>query len=135
MQAAGLQSLLDDSLRIEIGMRSAEPSIEHALRQLKEWGAQRLILLPLFPHFSTTTSGTCFLEAREALARLNWNPLVREIINWPDREGYTRLLRQTVDEAIAEAEAERGAETDPIQILFSAHSLPLKIVKLGDPYP
>src|SRR5438477_3660236 len=114
MQAAGLQNLLNDSVRIEIGMRSAEPSIEHALRQLKEWGAKRLVLLPLFPHFSTTTSGTCFEEARDALKRLNWNPLVREITNWPDHEPYARLLRRTVDEIIAEAEAQRDAETDPI---------------------
>jgi ferrochelatase len=135
MQAAGLQNLLDDSLRIEIGMRSAEPSIEHALRQLRDWGAHRLILLPLFPHFSTTTSGTCFEEARAALKRLDWHPFVREIAHWPDHEGYARLLRRTVDEVVAEAEAERGAQRDPIHILFSAHSLPLKIVKRGDPYP
>ncbi|PYS45971.1 MAG: ferrochelatase [Acidobacteria bacterium] len=135
MQAEALQNLLDDTVRIEVGMRSAEPSIEHALRKLKDWGARRLILLPLFPHFSTTTSGTCFKEARAALRRLNWNPLVREITNWPDHEPYARLLRRTVDEAVAEAESERGADKDPIHILFSAHSLPLKIVKLGDPYP
>ena len=135
VQAEGLQNLLDDSVRIEVGMRSASPSIEHALRQLKRWGADELILLPLFPHFSTTTSGTCFEEARAALRRLDWYPRVREITNWPDHEPYTRLLRQTVDEVVAEAEAERGFSTDPIHILFSAHSLPLKIVKLGDPYP
>jgi protoporphyrin/coproporphyrin ferrochelatase len=134
-QAAGLQNLLDDSARIEIGMRSAEPSIERALRRLKAWDAQELILLPLFPHYSTTTSGTCFDEARAALKRLDWSPRVREIVNWPDHEGYARLLRRTVDDAVAEAESERGTDTDPIHILFSAHSLPLKIVKLGDPYP
>jgi len=135
MQAEGLQNLLDDSVRIEIGMRSAEPSIEDALRRLKDWGAQRVVLLPLFPQFSTTTTGTCFEEARAALRRLDWNPLVHEITNWPDNEPYARLLRRTVDEVVAEAEAERGASADPIHILFSAHSLPLKIVKLGDPYP
>jgi ferrochelatase len=133
-QATGLQSLLDDSMRIEIGMRSAEPSIERALQQLKNWGAEELVLLPLFPHYSTTTSGTCFEEARAALKRLNWYPRVREIVNWPDHEGYAKLLRRTVDEAVREAEALRGASTDTIHILFSAHSLPLKIVKLGDPY-
>jgi ferrochelatase len=135
MQAEGLQSLLDDSVRIEVGMRSAEPSIERALRQLKDWGAERLILLPLFPHFSTTTSGTCFEEARAALKRLDWTPHVEEIPNWPDHEGYAFLLRRTVDEIVAEAEEERGASADPIHILFSAHSLPLKIIRLGDPYP
>jgi ferrochelatase len=134
-QADGLRDLFDDSVRIEIGMRSAEPSIEHALLQLKNWGAEQLMLLPLFPHFSTTTSGTCFREARDTLKRLNWNPRVCEITNWPDHDGYARLLRRTVDEVIAAAEAERVWGTEPIHILFSAHSLPMKIVKLGDPYP
>ncbi|OLE50786.1 MAG: ferrochelatase [Acidobacteria bacterium 13_1_20CM_3_53_8] len=135
VQAAGLRELLDDSVRIEIGMRSAEPSIECALRRLKEWGAEKLILLPLFPHYSTTTSGTCFHEAIDALKRLNWNPPFREIFNWPDHDGYTGLLRRTVDEVVAEAEYERGKASDPIHILFSAHSLPMKIVNSGDPYP
>src|ERR1043165_2355803 len=57
---------------IEIGMRSAEPSIESALRRLKEWGAQRVVLLPLFPQFSTTTTGTCLEEAEAGVARRGW---------------------------------------------------------------
>lgn len=146
-QAEGLRRLLksngvEDSgghantdVRVEIGMRSAEPSIESALRNLKDWGAQRLILLPLFPHFSTTTTGTCLEEAGAALARIGWTPLKHEVRNWPDEPTYAALLRRTVDEAIARAEEERERSTDPIHILFSAHSLPLKIVERGDTYP
>ena len=124
-----------DEVRVEIGMRSAEPSIEAALRRLKEWGAQRLVLLPLFPQFSTTTTGTCLEEAEAALARLEWWPLTHEIRNWPDDGGYAALLRRTVDEALARAEAERGEGAETIHVLFSAHSLPMKIVERGDPYP
>ena len=124
-----------DDVRVEVGMRSAEPSIETALARLKEWGAQRLVLLPLFPHFSTTTTGTCLEEAEAALRRLGWSPLKHEVRNWPDEPGYAALLRRTVDEAVARAEAERGDGRDPIHILFSAHSLPLKIVERGDAYP
>jgi protoporphyrin/coproporphyrin ferrochelatase len=136
IQAEGLQKVIgDDSFRVEVGMRSAEPSIEVALSNLKEWGADRLILFPLFPHFSTTTTGTCLQEARDSLQRLNWKPDLYEIKNWPDHNGYIMLLRRTVDEAIEKAEMERNGSTEPIHILFSAHSLPMKIVKLGDPYP
>lgn len=136
IQAEGLRTLLEnDSIRVEMGMRSADPKIERALMLLQHWGADQLVLLPLFPHFSTTTTGTCFTEVKAALSRMNWNPEIREIANWPDHRGYTALLRRSVDEAIAQAESERNGSNDPIHVLFSAHSLPLKIVKRGDPYP
>lgn len=137
-QAGGLRSLLGgvtDEVRVEVGMRSAEPSIETALGRLKGWGAGRLVVLPLFPQFSTTTTGTCFEEVADALRRLRWTPLTREVRNWPDHPDYVRLLRRTVDEAIEEAEQERGDPGEVIHVLFSAHSLPLKIVERGDTYP
>ena len=124
-----------DEVRVEVGMRSAEPSIETALRNLRDWGARRLVLLPLFPHFSTTTTGTCLEEAEAALRRLGWTPLKHEVKNWPDEPAYAALLRRTVEETLARAEAERGDADEPIHILFSAHSLPLRIVERGDTYP
>lgn len=136
MQAEGLRSQLDRrSVRVEIGMRSAEPSIATALRNLKVWNATDLILLPLFPQFSTTTTGTCFDEVHTVLDELNWQPRRRAIKSWPNHPSYIRLLRQTVDEAIVEAESRRDSDREQVHVLFSAHSLPLKIVKLGDPYP
>jgi ferrochelatase len=142
MQAEGLRrefvNCKRGCVRVEVGMRSAEPSIESALRELKQWGAERLVVLPLFPHFSTTTTGTCFQEVKDSLRRLGWHPPTRQIESYADHDGYVALLRRTVDEAIELAEAERGAATDatdPIHVLFSAHSLPMKIVRRGDPYP
>jgi ferrochelatase len=146
-QAEGLRELLKTDadcgggraagadVRVEVGMRSAEPSIETALKNLKDWGAQRLVLLPLFPHYSTTTTGTCLEEAAAALARIGWAPLKHEVKNWPDEPAYAALLRRTVDEAVSRAVEERAGLDEPIHILFSAHSLPLKIVERGDTYP
>jgi protoporphyrin/coproporphyrin ferrochelatase len=136
IQAANLRRLVDSrSIRIEIGMRSAEPSIRTALHRLNFWGATDLILLPLFPQFSTTTTGTCFDEIDIVLKELHWKPQVREIRSWADHPVYLRLLQQTVDEAVSEAETRRTSDRDPVHVIFSAHSLPLKIVKLGDQYP
>jgi ferrochelatase len=136
IQTEGLRRLLPiDSLRVEMGMRSAEPSIEKALLRLRSWGAGRLVLLPLFPQFSTTTTGTCFTEVQSALQRLGWQPTVREIADWADHPAFAKLLRRSVDAAIRRAEADRNGDQSSIHIVFSAHSLPLKIVKLGDPYP
>jgi protoporphyrin/coproporphyrin ferrochelatase len=136
IQTEGLRRLLPkDSLRVEMGMRSAEPSIESALALLKHWGADRIVLLPLFPQFSTTTTRTCLTEVRTALQRLGWQPQISEIRDWADHAGYAKLLRRSVDAAIRLARAEHSGDPDPIHIVFSAHSLPLKIVKLGDRYP
>jgi len=135
-QAANLRGLLDDrSLRIEIGMRSAEPSIQTALQRLKFWGATDLVLLPLFPQFSTTTTGTCFDEVDAVLKELQWQPRVREIRSWADHPIYIRMLQHTVAEAVSKAEARSTSGRERVHVIFSAHSLPLKIVKLGDEYP
>jgi ferrochelatase len=135
LQAKGLRDLLqgpDAETRVAVGMRAWRPSIEDGLRDLKSWGAEELVLLPLFPQYSTTTTGSCFKEARRILAKLNWNPSLREIARWPDQPEYIALLRKTVDEAARAAGVKAGEST---HLLFSAHSLPLKIVERGDPYP
>lgn len=131
IQADGLRQLMPkDEVRVEIGMRSSEPSIETALRQLKFWGATELTLLPLFPQFSTTTTATCFDVVTEVLNELHWRPVIHEVTSWPDHPAYIALLRSTLDQAVSEAGG-RGA----LHVLFSAHSLPMKIVERGDPYP
>jgi ferrochelatase len=135
IQADGLgRAIPDDDVRIEIGMRSSDPSIETALRQLKFWGAEEVTLMPLFPQFSTTTTATCFDVVDETLAKLQWQPIIRKVKNWPDHPAYISLLRATVDQAIAEAQSVRSLSRTPIHIVFSAHSLPMKIVERGDPY-
>ena len=132
VQANGLRhALSNDEVRIEIGMRSSEPSIETAMRALKFWGAEELTLLPLFPQFSTTTTATCFDVVDEELARLKWRPEIYRVTSWPDHPAYISLLRATVDQAVNEALNE---STGQMHILFSAHSLPMKIVERGDPY-
>lgn len=135
IQAEGLRELLPaDEMRVEIGMRSSDPSIETALAQLKFWGADELMLMPLFPQFSTTTTGTCFDVVEDALNKLDWRPQLTTVTNWPDHPEYISLLRSSVDEAIRQAESERNGSTAPIHVVFSAHSLPMKIVERGDPY-
>jgi ferrochelatase len=134
IQADGLSDLMPD-VRVEIGMRSSEPSIETALVQLRFWGAEELTVLPLFPQFSTTTTATCLDVVSEVLDRLDWRPVVHEVTNWPDHPDYISLLRTTLNEAVCEAEFEQDGLQGPLHVVFSAHSLPLKIVERGDPYP
>ena len=135
IQAEGLRNIAPNGdVRVEIGMRSAEPSIEAALERLNIWGAEKLVLLPLFPQYSSTTTGTCFEEVQDALQRLDWAPEVHQIVNWPDHPIYIELLKATLNEALVEIERDQTTN-GPIHVIFSAHSLPLKIVERGDPYP
>ena len=134
IQAEGLRRLLPRAVHVEFGMRSSEPSIETALKQLKFWGADRLVLMPLFPQFSTTTTGTCFDVVEEELNKLRWHPQITTVMNWPDHPGYISLLRSSVEEAISLGESAPSGATAPVHIVFSAHSLPIKIVERGDPY-
>jgi protoporphyrin/coproporphyrin ferrochelatase len=133
IQADGLRQLMrKDEVRVEIGMRSSEPSIETALRQLKFWGAEELMLLPLFPQFSTTTTATCFDAVNEVLEKIHWQPAIRQVDKWPDHPAYISLLRSTLDQSLCEAESRNNRR---LHVLFSAHSLPMKIVERGAPYP
>jgi ferrochelatase len=135
MQAEGLRQLLrDKEIRVAVGMRSSDPSIDDALKHMQFWGADQLTLMPLFPQFSTTTTGTCFDVVEDSLNKLGWHPRLTTITNWPDHPEYISLLRRSVDEAISRAQSERNGSTGPIHVVFSAHSLPMKIVERGDPY-
>jgi ferrochelatase len=90
------------------------------------------MLLPLFPQFSTTTTATCFDRVTEVLERLDWHPTIRQVDKWPDHPAYISLLRSTLDQSISEALANGNSS---LHVVFSAHSLPMKIVDRGDPYP
>jgi ferrochelatase len=135
IQAEGLRQLLPkNEVRVEVGMRSSDPSIEAALEQMKFWGADQLTLMPLFPQFSTTTTATCFDAVEDGLNKLGWRPQLTSVTHWPDHPDYISLLRSSVEEAISLADARRNGSTAPVHIVFSAHSLPMKIVERGDPY-
>ena len=135
IQAEGLRQLFPgNETRVELGMRSSEPSIETALQQMKFWGAEQLTLMPLFPQYSTTTTETCFDVVEESLNKLGWRPQLDIITHWPDHPEYISLLRDSIDDAIRLAESEGKDSTAPVHIVFSAHSLPMKIVERGDPY-
>lgn len=135
IQAEGLRQLLPrNEVHVEFGMRSSDPSIEAALAQMKFWGADQLVLMPLFPQFSTTTTGTCFDVVEEGLNKLGWHPQLTTVRSWSDHPEYISLLRSSVEETISLAESAQNGSPTPVHIVFSAHSLPMKIVERGDPY-
>lgn len=118
---------------VEIGMRAWHPFIEEGLLNLRRQGVERILLLPLFPQFSTTTTGSCFREVARVLARWGWNPEIQALRTWAVFPPYIQALRARAREAVAKARISMPGE-EP-HVLFSAHSLPMSVVKRGDPYP
>ncbi len=118
----------DKNFILTIALRTSEPSIATTLKCLKDWEAEKLIYLPLFPQFSTTTTGSCLHEAHRILDKLNYHPEITEIKNWPNQKNYIEYFKELISEKLASFKHEKP------HVLFSAHSLPLKIVNRGDPY-
>jgi protoporphyrin/coproporphyrin ferrochelatase len=120
--------------RCFVAMRYWHPFSEEAARAVRDWGATEAVLLPLYPQFSTTTTGSSIAAwhaaARAAGLRL---PTTTAICCWHSDEGFVAATAALVREAWDKARAEAPPPTG-LRVLFSAHGLPESIVKRGDPY-
>ncbi len=132
-QADALSKALKDAgdYQVFVCMRYWHPMSHQVVNQLKESGFDHVILLPLYPQYSTTTTGSSYNDFVRACARANYNPHIQLIEKWFDEPRY----QQTIVEAIKrEATKLPDPEPNKIELLFSAHGLPQKIIKRGDPY-
>ncbi len=132
-QAAALERELQSSLdaRVVVAMRYWHPFTSEAIAELQKHAPDEVVLLPLYPQYSRTTTGSSLNEWNRLL-RLSdtWRPkvhLVREYHADPD---FIDALVAAVNESLA-GFPHPIAELD---FLFSAHSLPLSVVQAGDPY-
>jgi ferrochelatase len=112
-------------------MRYWHPFSLEAVRAVKAWGADEIILLPLYPHFSTTTTASSLIAWREACAKVGLAKPVTTICCWHSDAGYVAATAALVRTCLIAA---RGETSHPIRVLFSAHVLPELIVQKGDPY-
>jgi protoporphyrin/coproporphyrin ferrochelatase len=132
-QATALAQALatDGAFDVHICMRYWHPRAAQVVAQLKNRGYARVVLLPLYPQYSRTTTGSSYNEFQRECTRQHYRPatsLVREWHHHPDYiDGIVQRLRQ-------EATYFPNPEPAQIELLFSAHGLPRKIVDGGDPY-
>ena len=128
-QARALEDILGDGYRVFIAMRYWHPFSDATAKAVKEWGAERVVLLPLYPQFSTTTTASSFKDWKRAAAAAGLNVPTREIVQYENEPGFIAAQTALLRERLAEAESK-----GKVRILFSAHGLPKKIVDAGDPY-
>jgi protoporphyrin/coproporphyrin ferrochelatase len=128
-QARMLEAALGDDFRCFIAMRYWHPFTAEAVAAAKAWGAERVVLLPLYPQFSTTTTGSSLREWRDEAARQGLTAPSRVVCCYPTQDGLVAAMAGLVRSAHAEAVAAGRP-----RVLFSAHGLPKKVIEKGDPY-
>ncbi len=133
-QAAALEAVLSGpaiETRCFIAMRYWHPFSVQTAVEVRDWGADEIFLLPLYPHFSTTTTGSSLAAWRDAAAQVGLARPVTTLCCWFNDAAYVSATAEIVRRSLADA---RAASDVPVRVLFSAHGLPETIVQRGDPY-
>ena len=112
---------------VEIAMRYGQPSIEQALLKLRSQNARRILVVPMYPQYSGSTTATVFDAVAEAAKKFNWIPELRFINQYHDHDGYIAALVASVKEYWNK----NGVGE---HLLFSFHGLPRRYLDEGDPY-
>ena len=137
-QAAALQSRLseiagDIGARCFVAMRYWHPFASETIAEVAAYAPDQILLLPLYPQFSTTTTGSSLTDWREQAAKAGLSVPTTTICCYYQDAAYIKSIAELVRDGIAKAHAEMppGAK---LRLLFSAHGLPERIVEKGDPY-
>ena len=130
-QADALETRLRDIGPIHsfVAMRYWRPFVADTARRVAAFGPDRVVLLPLYPQFSTTTTASSMAAWRRGAEEAGLRAPVSAVCCYPVDPGFTATHAEAIGEAAAAAPA--GA---PWRLLFSAHGLPKRIVARGDPY-
>lgn len=122
-----LQNALS-SLHVNFAMRYTPPFCNEVIAELQKKGIKEVILLPLYPHYSTTTTKSSVEDFMKVAKTLGFTGKIRVIDHFYEDKMYNLLLVKKIKEALG--------ENNPTQmeLIFSAHSLPQKIIANGDPY-
>jgi ferrochelatase len=122
-----LRESLGDGVRVALGMTYGSPSIASAIGALAAQNVRRLLVLPLYPQYCSSTTGSAFDRTMEVLRRWRWLPETRFINDYCADEGYLGALTARIEEHWALL----GERT---HLLFSYHGIPAVYVQEGDPY-
>ena len=117
-----LKQLIKEDFAIFINMRYSAPFAKEVIGQIKKYNPSEIILLPLYPQFSSTTTGS---SVKNFLQNLDVDIPIKTICCYPLEEDFIKTHVSLIKEKLYDKN---------FRILFSAHGLPEKIIKAGDPY-
>lgn len=127
---AGVRETLSRDLDavVALGMSYGSPSIASALAELRRQGARRLLVLPLYPQYSATTTASVFDRVTRELQQWRWIPELRFINGWHDDPAYIDAISDSI-----RAHWKQQTYNQP-HLLFSFHGTPRRYLLAGDPY-
>ncbi len=126
-QQTALQEKLGEDIKVELMMRYGEPSFTTVINDLQNQQFKKLIILPLYPQNSATTTATSFDHIAEVLKKSRDVPEINFINNYHGDPGYIHALAASIQEHWNQQKRQRF-------LLISFHGLPQRNIDLGDPY-
>jgi len=122
-----LNDRFGDAVCVELAMRYGSPSIASGLERLREQGARRILVLPLYPQYSATTTASIFDEVTAQVGKLRWLPELRFINHYHDEPAFIAALADSV-------RTWRQQHGDADKLVMSFHGIPQDYFEKGDPY-
>ncbi|MCZ6566020.1 MAG: ferrochelatase [Gammaproteobacteria bacterium] len=130
-QRSALQTALDGALtgkvKVELAMRYGEPSIQSALAALRASHARRILVLPLYPQYSASTTASTFDAIAQEFKHLRWLPELRMVNQYAAQPEYINACAEKIKTHWQQKQRSQ-------KLLFSFHGLPKRNLLLGDPY-
>ncbi len=129
-QAKALQDVLrdDGDYIVTVAMRYWPPFADQAIQELLTAGVDHFIALTLYPHYSKATSGSSLSHLQKNLQRLAPEIPLTCISSWPAQSEYIKAVAENILKGM------QSFASQPVQIVYSAHSLPVSFIQKGDPY-
>ncbi len=127
-QAEKLQGRLGEAVVVDFAMRYGNPSTPSRLAALQQAGCRRILLVPMYPQYSATTTGTANDKAFDSLKTMRWQPAVRTMPAYFDQPAYVETLAKSIAEGVA------ALDFEPDVVLTSYHGMPKSYLLAGDPY-
>jgi ferrochelatase len=130
-QAAALEAELapDFDVRVAVAMRYWHPFTEEAILHMERHYPEELVLLPLYPQYSKTTTGSSLNEWTRRFHTNGWNPAVHIVEEFHQDPAYLNSVVAQINTSL-----EGFAPAADVDFVFTAHSVPVAVVEQGDPY-
>jgi ferrochelatase len=119
----------DMDAKVTIAMRYWHPMTTAAIAEMSAFAPEDLVLLPLYPQYSKTTTGSSVNEWNRCFERNGWRPNVRLIETFYEDPTYLDSVVSAINACLAS-----GEDLTDLDMVFSAHSVPIAVIDAGDPY-